>query len=165
MPCTAPLGDHDRTKQDAETCKILGPAPAPQLCLSTGSNSHLAPHYCWISHLDSDPDYTYWFLGLFAMQIVKFLIKYLQSLGLWEEVSFHLGFPTELQRCGLLPPARFVSPSCKHTCTYIISSVCAVSLSQGVFPLGNLITSCKVSGQRPERPPSLLVALEKAPQL
>ena len=86
------------------------------------------------------------------MQIIKFLVKSLQCLGLWKEVSFHLGFPTDLQRCRLLPPARFVSPSCKHTCTYIISSVRAVSLSQGVFPLGNLSTSYKVSGQRPPRP-------------
>lgn len=99
------------------------------------------------------------------MQIVKFLVKSLECLGLWKEVSFHLGFTTELQRCRLLPPAKFVSVPCKQACTYIISSVRAVSLSQGVFPLGNLSTSYKVAGQRAVRPPSLLAASEKAPWL
>lgn len=84
---------------------------------------------------------------------------------LQKEVRFHLGFPTGLQRCRLLHPARFVSPSCKHTHTHIISSVCPVPLSQGVFPLEKLSTSYKVPGPRPGRPPRLLATSEKAPWL
>lgn len=96
----------------------------------------------------------------------KFLVKSSQGFVCRKKPGFAWVSPLDSRGAGCcLQQDLCPYPASQHAHKYIISSVCAAPLSQGVFPLGKLSTSYKVPGPRPVRPPSLLATSEKAPGL